>query len=590
MDSPDILFVTLVISTLVSIIVVTVVHALSSHRPEHQPPVIEDDTTPQRPWIVSRKQADCKAFLRRLLFHDFPHPCNCNECSPALYFNYLYSCIYHHSKDDIVNAPGQTATLTPQFDLPPYEASMLVRRTIESFTRPDAEMSPEQLETMRGLKSCIRRWDLTFGLGLVQADQLVDSAMLHMLGIHINVLFFFGAIQNLTIQRPQPSWTAFARCWAGRKREKAGRETSAFPPFDYEGAALKGTRENASLSALPDLPLKFQSFYPQLRHVLLDISRGPCLVSLQAYEGNLTARREACLKLMKYGGVSKYCYLQNECILSTLDESSKSNMASASVLLGLTPTILASLGPTIAEISLLFSRRPLLSLLLSMGAPVTYFTRFLQFDNPFDLLHRPGRPSFLRMARKLFRFGIALSFFQYIFAILAIINLVATSVELGHKTVVSWRCSVSWIPLMWAITPIACYAPAILSFELYRRKAEALWFPDKTKESRLSCAVRCEFVISANNTDTMFTAEMTGQVHPGAWSVVLQSTSSLFVILQIVFGTAVFSSLLYLGVEDATLLLLRYATSAFLCRLVMYLELEGMILVAQDQERRCYND
>ena len=261
-------------------------------------------------------------------------------------------------------------------------------------------------------------------------------------------------------------------------------------------------------------------------------------------------------------------------------------MGAASVLLGLTPTILASLGPAIAEIALLSSRRPLLSLLLSMGAPVTYSSRFLQFDNPVDLLRRPEQPSILRMARKPLRFAIAISFFQYVFAILAIINLIATSVELGRKSVVSWRCSVSWLPLMWAITPIACYAPAVLSFELYRRKVPKPRCPDLT----LRRAVRCEFTISANNTDTMPIAEMSEEVHPGAWSIILQSTSSLFVILQIVFGTAVFSSLLYVGVEDATVLLLKYVTSAFLCRLIMYLELEGMILVAQDRGEKCHSD
>ncbi|RII04517.1 hypothetical protein CUC08_Gglean011904 [Alternaria sp. MG1] len=253
-------------------------------------------------------------------------------------------------------------------------------------------------------------------------------------------------------------------------------------------------------------------------------------------------------------------------------------MAAASVLLGLTPTILAKLGPTIAEIALLSSRRPLLSLLLSMGAPVTCSSRFLQFENPVDLLRRPERTGIL----KPLRFAIAISFFQYVFAMLAIINLIATSVELGRKTVLSWRCSISWLPLMWAITPIACYAPAVLSFQIYRRKVPSC--PHTIEDSALRRAVRCEFTISANNRNTMHIAEVSKQVHPGAWSIFLQSTSSLFVILQIVFGTAVFSSLLYIGVEDATVLLLRYATSAFLCRLIMYLELEGMILVAPDQE------
>ena len=147
---------------------------------------------------------------------------------------------------------------------------------------------------------------------------------------------------------------------------------------------------------------------------------------------------------------------------------------------------------------------------------------------------------------------------------------------------------------MWAITPIACYAPAVLSFELYRRKAPSSWCQDKVEGSALRRAVRREFTISANKTDTMPIAEVSQEVHPGAWSIILQSTSTLFVILQIIFGTAVFSSLLYIGVEDATVLLLRYATSAFLCRLIMYLELEGMIegmlLVARDQEGNCHSD
>lgn len=70
------------------------------------------------------------------------------------------------------------------------------------------------------------------------------------------------------------------------------RCAGALPPYDYENFALKGNAVNASFDVLPEHPLKFQSFYPQLRGILHGASTGPCLVSLQAYEGNLTARRE----------------------------------------------------------------------------------------------------------------------------------------------------------------------------------------------------------------------------------------------------------------------------------------------------------
>ena len=66
----------------------------------------------------------------------------------------------------------------------------------------------------------------------------------------------------------------------------------ALPPYDYEEVALKGDRESAPFFDLPERPLKFQSFYPQLEEILHEASTGPCRLSLQAYEGNLTARSE----------------------------------------------------------------------------------------------------------------------------------------------------------------------------------------------------------------------------------------------------------------------------------------------------------
>ena len=265
-------------------------------------------------------------------------------------------------------------------------------------------------------------------------------------------------------------------------------------------------------------------------------------------------------------------------------------MAAASVLLGLTPTILANFAPAIAEIALLSSRRPFLSLLLSMGAPATYQLRFLEFENPINLLIRPERPSILRLAHKSSRYAIGISLLQYCFAILAIWNLISASLELGQKTILSWRCSVSFVPLLWAMTPIACHAPAVLSLEVYRRKVMSDQYTDAGEDFSLVRAAQNEFTISAINTNPMHMVTASKRVHPGAWSIVLQSTASIFSILQIIFGTAVLSSLLFIGVEDATILLLRYASSAFICKLIMFMELEGMVLVAQEDKGICGSD
>jgi hypothetical protein len=58
----------------------------------------------------------------------------------------------------------------------------------------------------------------------------------------------------------------------------------------------------------------------------------------------------------------------------------------------------------------------------------------------------------------------------------------------------------------------------------------------------------------------------------------------LFNVFQIVFGTAVFSSLLYIGIKDAAVLFFRHAASAFFCRIITYFEVGGMASVAQEEK------
>lgn len=60
------------------------------------------------------------------------------------------------------------------------------------------------------------------------------------------------------------------------------------------------------------------------------------------------------------------------------------------VVLDLLPIFLASIGPSVAEISLLSAHRPLLSFLLSIGAPAVYPTRIFEYNNPTLVLKVEG--------------------------------------------------------------------------------------------------------------------------------------------------------------------------------------------------------
>jgi hypothetical protein len=117
------------------------------------------------------------------------------------------------------------------------------------------------------------------------------------------------------------------------------------------------------------------------------------------------------------------------CILSNVDETIKANMASASVVLGLTPTILSILGSSTADISLLsiIGNRPLLVFLLAAGSPaVSPTTPFKRLD-PLQGITTNG-PSHAMPISGWSR--VIIVAIEYIFTCGAIANIVSVSWQL----------------------------------------------------------------------------------------------------------------------------------------------------------------
>ena len=78
------------------------------------------------------------------------------------------------------------------------------------------------------------------------------------------------------------------------------------------------------------------------------------------------------------------------CLLHNLDDFDKTDMQSASVLLGLMPTALSYVGPTVNDLALVFSRRPVLASLVGLGAPVTSVNRLLVLNGFEESLRITG--------------------------------------------------------------------------------------------------------------------------------------------------------------------------------------------------------
>jgi hypothetical protein len=102
-------------------------------------------------------------------------------------------------------------------------------------------------------------------------------------------------------------------------------------------------------------------------------------MSVKSYEVNRASHEQL-------GPDGSYCFEHNDCILKHFVESIKANMAAGLVMLRLIPSIVASLGSTIGEMSLLSWRRPVPSFPLSMGAPAIFPSRVMQSDDLSKLL------------------------------------------------------------------------------------------------------------------------------------------------------------------------------------------------------------
>jgi hypothetical protein len=110
---------------------------------------------------------------------------------------------------------------------------------------------------------------------------------------------------------------------------------------------------------------KFMSSFSEYSDYFDVSSVENCNATLQAYLQGAIDRND---------GIARHA----DCILANTTEMIKANMASAGVVLGLMPIILANLGSTLAETSILTLERPFLSLLLAIGGPSIYPAR------PFD--------------------------------------------------------------------------------------------------------------------------------------------------------------------------------------------------------------
>ena len=332
------------------------------------------------------------------------------------------------------------------------------------------------------------------------------------------------------------------------------------------------------------------SFYPRYMPILTNLSQNVCNETLALMQGVTYTPDSA-------PSAADFCYGRENCMLANVPAAYLSNYQAASVIMGLTPTLLASLGPSVAETSLLSAHRPLLSFLISLGAPVVYPMRVFDFTDPFSLLQHKQhmfKPPLLGG-----KSSVLCSILEYAFSLAAAVSIISTSVQLGAKTVLVWACTNKAMPLVWTFMSVAIHAMAALGYRIALNSSNRQLsrdhpckFPEGlTKSSRkrdlghMWTKLQSEFGICAHRQQLL--VHRLDDANLTCWRVFLTCSAGLAGFFHVVFGTLIFSSLTFISVFDfLNYVFWRYIAAATVCRIILMVELTGLRAVERKSEQQ----
>lgn len=218
------------------------------------------------------------------------------------------------------------------------------------------------------------------------------------------------------------------------------------------------------------------------------------------------------------------------CLMENPGEVNKADWSSAIVMLGLTPTILGGLSPTLEQKAKMCWENPVLGFLCVLGAPSSPFSR------PWEKLDKVPSGAFgSRAVLPKYSASLAITALKYLLASAAAANVLQNAIMLGQQTILSWKCTWAYLEIAWVFLALAPLGFAIASvyFET----------PHARNQNRLSG--------------------------------IFDSLANILAAGHVVFGTVVLSAVLFIGTLDALGVFARFAASALICQLISVLEYES---------------
>lgn len=267
--------------------------------------------------------------------------------------------------------------------------------------------------------------------------------------------------------------------------------------------------------------------------------------------------------------------------------------SSIGIFLGFTPTLISILGPSAMEVATLSLKRPILSTLCAWGSPG------FSVERPFKTLglifdQTPNTPKieheffkYLQPASKA-RFKDQITYFilfiQYFLAAATVGNTIHNSYEVGIQVVIAFSCHKSNIlPLSWYSFSVGINFLGIILMQLHRRQRAAQESDlTPTSQPKLSIQGQALNTLKSWAADELQLGCQRTQPYEARtrswniWCVMIQWIMNIAVIAQFAMGTVVMSSIYFVRLEGALVIMSRYLLSAFVVRCIVGFEIEGM--------------
>ena len=372
---------------------------------------------------------------------------------------------------------------------------------------------------------------------------------------------------------------------------------------------------------------RFHKWFSSSADIFANVSSQTCNATLRAFDTAYDRHSDHAwidLGIKVNRPIFQLCKDQMNCILGNVSEAEKASLATSGVVLGLLPTLLAVLSPSIAELALLSSQRPLLAFFLSFGALGVLQTRIFEYEDPAELLDPPeGSRKNVRAQLVLGPWTDGMSklvaFAEFLLALACCVNTGALAIQLSYRSIISWGCTRTWPTIVWVFVPIVIHGFAAVGYRLTleKRPSNKQSSSEPTQEVHTSSNLPAPGYIELKELSTQVTPArdpVSNGVEPqrayggiirwfqSEWTscashlgvlrlrlprdklttranigILLTCIAGFLSFFHLVYGTVAFSALLFIDPLDSIgTVSIRLLVSSTFCRFIVLVELAGI--------------